>query len=148
MKKFMFSLQKLLDYQEQLFDAERAVLADMRAVLARLERELEDMIADRQARTAGYREKAAQGMAAIEMETHKNYLTMLDFSIKQKIQQIEMQKVVIDKQMEKVRQAKLEIATMEKLKERKLEEYNYAANKAHDLFIEEFVSHVRAAGAD
>jgi len=145
MKKFTFSLQKLLDYNEQLFDIERAVLADMRAVLAQMERELEDMSAERQNRRDKFREKAAKGMPAVEMETHKNYLIMLDFTIRQKIQQIEMQKVVIDKQVEKVRQAKLEISTMEKLKERKFEEYNYAANKAHELFIEEFVSNARAA---
>ncbi|MCL2579660.1 MAG: flagellar export protein FliJ [Oscillospiraceae bacterium] len=145
MKKFAFSLQKLLDYKEQIFDIERSVLADMRAVLARLEQELTEMKDDQAARAGELRQKMMKGIPAIEMETHKNYLTMLDFSIKQKIQQIEMQKTVIEKQAEKVREAKIDISTMEKLKERKLEEYNHAVSKAEEIFIEEFVNNANLA---
>lgn len=147
MKKFAFSLQKLLDYKEQMFDIEMTVLADMRAVLTRLEQELAEMKDDQNSRAAQLRQKMMRGIPAIEMETHKNYLTMLDFSIKQKAQQIEMQKVVIDKQADKVREAKIEISTMEKLKERKLEEYNHAAGKAEEIFIEEFVANANMAKA-
>ena len=144
MKKFAFSLQKLLNYKEQLFDAELTILADMRAALAKMEDELADMNAERATRTSDFCQKAAKGIPAIEVEMHKNYLTMLDFSIRQKQQQIEMQSKAIDKQAEKVRQAKMEISTMEKLRERKLEEYNHAASKAEELFIEEFVTNAKA----
>lgn len=147
MKKFSFSLQKLLDYKEQLFDAERRALADMRAALARMEQEREDMSAERATRTADFCQKAARGIPAVEVETHKNYLTMLDFSIRQKNQQIELQNQAIDKQADKVREAKLEISTIEKLRERKLEEYNYAASKEEELFIEEFVTNTKAVKA-
>ena len=147
MKKFAFSLQRLLNYKEQIFDIERTVLADMRAILAGLEQELADMRAQQAQRSHELRQKAARGISAVEMETHKNYLTMLDFSIRQKMQQIEMQKAAIDKQADKVREAKIEISTMEKLKERKLEEYNHALSKAEELFIEEFVSNARAVEA-
>lgn len=147
MKKFSFSLQRLLGYKEQLLDAERAVLADMNAVLNRLIAERDDMQRQQAERCELLRQKALEGMSAIEMETHKNYLTALDFSIRQKKQQIEMQRAAIDRQTDKVREVKLEISSMEKLRERKLEEYNYTAAKEEELFIEEFVSYAKATEA-
>lgn len=147
MKKFSFSLQKLLNYKEQVFDAEMTTLAEMRAVLATLEGELADMQTERKTRYADFTSRAARGIAAIEMETHKNYITMLDFATKQKQNQIEMQQRAVDKQAEKVFECKMEISTMEKLREKKLEEYNSMVAKAEEIFIEEFVTNSKALKA-
>jgi hypothetical protein len=38
----------------------------------------------------------------------------------------------------------MEIQTIEKLKENKLDEYNYLDRKEQELFIEEFVSNTKA----
>ncbi|MDR2908267.1 MAG: flagellar export protein FliJ [Oscillospiraceae bacterium] len=147
MKKFSFSLQRLMGYKEQILDVEITVLADMNAALNGFLAELSELESQHEQRGALLREKARAGISAVELETHKNYLTSLDFSIKQKKQQIKMQRMAIDKQMDKVREAKVEISTMEKLREKKLEEYNYAARKAEELMIEEFVSFSRTAEA-
>lgn len=144
MKKFSFSLQKLLDYREQMLEAERTILADMNAILNGLIQEREELQQQQTDRSAQLRELTAGGISAMEMETHKNYLTMLDFTIRQKRQQIELQRRAIDQQTDKVREAKIEISTMEKLRERKLEEYNYGVQKAEEQMIEEFVSNARA----
>jgi flagellar biosynthesis chaperone FliJ len=60
------------------------------------------------------------------------------------MKQIALQQEAVERQMEKVREAKLEISSIEKLRERKLEEYNYLDNKAQEQFIEEFVSTAKA----
>jgi len=146
MKKFSFSLQRLLDYKEQVLDIERAVLAEMNAVLRTLEAELEAFGRERAKRIAKLREKAAEGIPAIEMEAHKNFLTALDFAIKNKVRQIKLQSAAADKQQGKVLEVKAEISAMEKLRGRKLDEYNYKSQKADELFIEEFVSHIRCSG--
>jgi flagellar FliJ protein len=143
MKKFSFSLQKLLNYKEQVLDIERTTLADMNAVLAGFVAELELLGAQRAHRVDEFREKSKTGMAAIEMDVHKNFLTSLDYSVKQKKQQIRLQRAAVDKQQSKVREVKIEISTMEKLRERKLEEYNFKNQKAEEIFIEEFVSYGR-----
>jgi len=145
MKKFSFSLQKLLHYKEQVLDVERTVLADMNAVLNALTAERDKMTCERGERVRWLRKKTASGIAAIEMESHKNFLTSLDFAIKNKEQQIKLQRAAVEKQQDKVREVKVEISTMEKLRERKLEEYNYKAQKADELFIEEFVSYGKSA---
>jgi flagellar FliJ protein len=148
MKKFSFSLQKLLDYKEQVFESERNILVEMNAMLARLQSELEQMRAEHMKRVQEFNEKAAQGILPAEMQTHKYYLVVLDEDIRNKIQQIEMQEKAIDKQMDVVREAKMEISSIEKLKEKKLEEYTYLSGKADEQFIEEFISNQRASAVD
>lgn len=145
MKKFNFSLQKLLNYKEQLLENEKNILGDMRALLTKMEEECELLKAERILRVAEYNRQAADGILPSEIQRHKVYLKALDESIEQKLLQIEMQKHAVDKQMDVVRAAKVEISTMEKLKEKKLEEYNYISSKADESFIEEFISNQRAA---
>lgn len=148
MKRFSFSLQKLLDYKEQLFDIERTILGDMRAALNRMLEELENLKKEHTDRSRAFNEKAAAGTSVQEIELHKVYMRMIDYNIEQKIMQIDLQRRAIDKQTDKVREAKIEISTMEKLKERKIDEYNYKAMKADELFIDEFVNNKRAASQE
>lgn len=144
MKKFAFSLQRLLDYTRQLLDIERATLADMNAVLRNFRSELELMKAEYARRAAEFEQLKTEGMTPLDMRTHVNYLRKLDEDIHDKTVQIEMQQKVVDKQTDKVRGVNIEISTMDNLRERKLEEYNYLDNKEQELFIEEFVSNKKA----
>ena len=52
-----------------------------------------------------------------------------------------------EKKREEVVEAKKETSSIEKLKERKLEDYNKAVLKSDEQFIEEFVSSTRANAA-
>ena len=147
MKKFAFTLQRLLDYKEQVFEAERNILVEMNAVLARLYAELSAMREELAARVSAFNAKAAQGILPAEIQAHKYYLVVLNEGIRSKEAQIEMQQQAVDRQMDTVREAKLEISTMEKLRDKKLEEYQYLVTKADEQFIEEFVSNQRAVSA-
>lgn len=144
-KKFGFSLQKLLSYKEQVFDIERSVLGDMQAVLQRLRSELADLQREHVLRAGEYSRMISEGTTPPEMERHKNYMMQVDLAIRQTEKQIELQQLAVEKQMDKVRECKIEISTMEKLREKKLEEYNYLESKAQELFIEEFVGNARAS---
>jgi flagellar FliJ protein len=144
MKRFAFSLQRLLDYRGQVLEAERATLAEMNAVMRRFVQELADLKAEWARRTVELTELAQRGTVSHELQRHSNYLRVLDEEIFNKQVQIEMQQKVIDRQEERVRETKMEIQTIEKLKENKLEEYNYLDRKEQELFIEEFVSNTKA----
>lgn len=146
MKKFSFSLQRLLDYTEQTLDIERATLANMNAVLQGFINEREAMLREQRERIAEYGEQNARGTTPYDMSVHVNYLRTLEEAIHDKEAQIAMQRKVVEKQEDKVRQVKMEISTMEKLRENKLEEYNYRDNKEQELFIDEFVSYGKAVG--
>lgn len=147
MKKFSFSLQRLLNYTEQVLDTERATLGDMNAVLRGFQNELADMLNERASRITEFSEKNSQGTTPLTLEMQNNYIKSLDEDIFNKQNQIIMQKKVISKQEDKVRETKMEISTMEKLREKKIEEYNYLDNKEQELFIEEFVSNKNVSQA-
>lgn len=137
-------MQRLLDYTEQLLDVERATLSDMNAVLRGFINELETMQAERVRISREYAEKNAAGTTPTDMEMYRNYIRNLDEEIFNKESQIEMQRRVVSKQEDRVREVNMDIKTMENLRERKLEEYNYLDNKEQELFIEEFVSNAKA----
>ncbi|HHY53623.1 MAG TPA: hypothetical protein GX499_10355 [Clostridiales bacterium] len=127
-----------------MLEAERVVLSDMNAILAKLMEEQSEMRRQREERKKLLDRLCAAGITALEMETHKNFLLALDFSLKQKAQQIALQRQAIYRQMEKVRDVKLEISTIEKLRERKQEEYDYLAHKEEEQLIEEYVTTSKA----
>lgn len=143
-KKFQFSLQKLLNFKEQVFETERNILAEMRVVLARLQSERTDMENDHKLRSIELKRVLAEGVAAIELARHKSFIRLVEESIEQKTRQINLQQQAIDKQADKVREAKIEISTIEKLKEKKYEEYLYKEGKEQEQFVEEFVNTQKA----
>lgn len=144
MKKFSFSLQRLLDYTEQVLDIERATLADMNAVLRGFVEDLENLKNEYSRRSREHSEVMMEGTTPLDLEMRRNYLIALDERIHNKKVQIEMQRRVVEKQTDKVRDTKMEISTMEKLRENKLEEYNALDQKEQELFIEEFVSNAKS----
>lgn len=144
MKKFAFSLQRLLNYTEQLLDIERATLADMNAVLRGFMDDLDELTSEYARRSREYSEVMIEGTTPLDLEMRRNYLIALDERIHNKKVQIEMQRRVVEKQTDKVRDTKIEISTMEKLRENKLAEYNALDQKEQELFIEEFVSNEKA----
>jgi flagellar FliJ protein len=146
MKRFAFSLQRLLDYKEQLFDIERGILAEMNVVLNEMRSHLADLQTELRRSSDELNEKYQTGITALEIGSHKVYLTSVGESIVEQQHHIEMQMEAIDRQADKVREAKIEISTIEKLKEKKLEEYNYQAQKEEELFIDEFVRYQSATG--
>lgn len=144
MQKFQFSLQKLLNYKEQVFDVERGILTEMNARLNELLAELEAMRAELRRSGDELTRKYAEGITSLEIARHKTYLAAVGDDIVLKEQEIALQRQAIDRQTDKVREAKIEISTMEKLKEKKLEEYTYLENKMQEQFIEEYVSTQKA----
>ena len=145
MKKFQFSLQKLLNYREQLLNIEMGTLNNMYARLRALQDELEAIENGLVAANEGFKRRTAEGILAMQMVSHNAYIESLHDDILTKNNQISLQQQAIDRQMDKVREAKIEISTMEKLKERKIEEYQYLEMKEQELFIEEFVSNKSAS---
>lgn len=146
MKKFSFSLQRLLDYRKQMLDLERSKLANVNAALRSFEDELAAFKDERVRRARDYQDAIIEGLTPLDMEIYRNYLRTLDDNIFHKGVQVDMQRKVVEKQMDKVRETNMEITIMEKLKENRLAEYNYLDQKEQELFIEEFVTNKKVTG--
>lgn len=84
--------------------------------------------------------KRERGMAINDIRTYENYLEALRIKIIQKKQLLEELMAEEEKKREQVVEAKKETSSIEKLKERKITEYNKQAQKEEERFIEEFVA--------
>ena len=83
--------------------------------------------------------KRERGMAINDIRTYENYLESLRLKIIQKKNLLERLLEEEEKKREQVVEAKKETASIEKLRERKLMEYDKQVQKEEERFIEEFV---------
>lgn len=139
MKKFKFSLDKLLNYKEQILDKEKNELSALRHKKQSAEEELSEVRNHLKVSNQNYIEKSQAGMSAQDMVVSKRYLNSLTDKIFQLEKIIEIYEEKIQKQLIVVIEATKEVNTIQKLEEKQLEEYNTAVRKADENFIQEFV---------
>ena len=139
MKKFKFSLDKLLNYKEQILDKEKNELSALRHKKQSAEEELLEVKNHLKVSNQNYIEKSQAGMSAQDMVVSKRYLNSLTDRIFQLDKIIAIYEEKIQKQLLVVIVATKEVNTIQKLEEKQLEEYNTAVRKADENFIQEFV---------
>ncbi|MBP1542661.1 MAG: flagellar export protein FliJ [Oscillospiraceae bacterium] len=146
MKKFQFSLQKLMDFREQELDRQKNTLSALRGELFRIEEataELRRKVADE---SAQLERVCAEGAQAVEISMRKRYIVTLQQEIHSREEQAALKKLEIDKQLGVVVEATKDVKTLEKLEEKQLEEYKALETKENEQFIEEFVSGAAVRG--
>ena len=140
MKKFQFTLQKLMDFREQELDRQKNALAvlqgDLKRIMDRRE-ELSAMVARYSSELVA---SGAAGVSAAEMAMRKRYIVTLQQEIHECEQRAFLKQQEIEKQLAVVVDATKDVKTLEKLEEKQFEEYKAAEGKENELFIEEFVS--------
>lgn len=149
MKKFYFSLQKLMDFREQELDRQKNALSMLQAELRRIE-EARELLTEKVAEQSEQLERVCRlGSTALDIAMRKRYIVTLQQEIHVKEQMAADKRVEIEQQLSVVVEATKDVKTLEKLEEKQLEEYNHAAAKENEQFIDEFVSGqtVRAANA-
>lgn len=147
MKKFHFSLQKLKDFREQELDRQKNALSMLQAELQRIE-EARELLVEKVAEQSEQLERVCRlGSTALDIAMRKRYIVTLQQEIHVKEQMAADKRAEIEQQLSVVVEATKDVKTLEKLEEKQLEEYNHAAAKENEQFIDEFVSGqtVRAA---
>lgn len=141
MKKFQFSLQRVLEYQEHICQNEKELLALLRVQLAEL-LQIEYSLKTKLLMCRNeYLTESKKGITAIEAAIALAYMHELRDQIAvQKVKIVDKEKE-IEKQTGKLVEAQKEKKKYEKLKESKLLLYTIKDRKAQELFIEEFVAY-------
>ncbi len=140
MKKFRFTLDKLLDYKGQLLEKEKNDLAALNLRRAETQEEIELLESELHRAQDSFNEKAARGIAATDMMVFANYQKGLRIKIEDARKELcEIEKEV-ERQTGVVVEASKEVSSLEKLEEKQLEEYKFRAAKAEESFIEEYVN--------
>lgn len=146
MKKFTFTLQKLMDFREQELDRQKNTLGLLRVELQRIYDETDELRTKIAQHSEELEELCFNGAQAFEISIRKRYIVSLQQEIHAKEQQALLKQQEIEKQLGVVVEATKDVRTLEKLEEKQLEEYKAAATKENESFIEEFVSNASARG--
>lgn len=140
MKKFQFTLQKLMDFREQELDRQKNALAVLQGDLKKIQDRREELVAQVVQYSNDLVAAGSAGVSAAEMAMRKRYIVTLQQEIHECEQRAVLKQQEIDKQLSVVVDATKDVKTLEKLEEKQLEEYKAAEGKENELFIEEFVS--------
>lgn len=140
MKKFHFSLENVLKYKNQILDSlkmEHAILLDK---VRSQEKLIERMQQEYESYNQKLNEKNATGITTIELRQYKQYLHTLEDKIKKQFVFLEEIKIKEQEKKEQVVEIKIETASFDKLKEKRLMEYRKVEQKEEELRVDEMIS--------
>lgn len=140
MKKFQFSLSKVLDYKDQVLEKEKNHLANLHAKKARVDQCIDNFQAEFEAVNQRFMKETAQGISVIQIKTFEFQLQSIRLQIKQLKNEQNALAQSIEKQIQVVIQASQEVTGLDKLEEKQRMEYNIEQAKGHEAQIAEFVS--------
>lgn len=147
MKKFRFSLETVLDYKQQALDSLRAEHAAILARVRAQEQVIEDLEEEHRQADADFTRRKLEGINIVDAMSYEQYLRSLEQKLREEYQKLERLRHMEDQKRAQVVEARKETATIEKLREHKLDSYRKAEQKAEEQRIEEFVSTARAMAA-
>ena len=127
MKKFQFTLQKLMDFRQQELDRQKNTLSALQADLQRIYAEKEQLIKQVEEFSAELETVCRQGAQAFEISVRKRYIVTLQQEIHAKDTSAARKQEEINKQLGVVVEATKDVRTLEKLEEKQLEDYKAAA---------------------
>lgn len=140
MKRFSFSLDRMLRYKRSLYEEARNELARLRAERAALEQRRDETRRQLLELDVEFRRKAAGGVQMDEVNAYNYYRQSAEYLIEQLGVQIAAKEVEIERQLEVVVQLDKDVKSLEKLREKKWEEYQAEAAREESERILELVS--------
>lgn len=146
MKKFKFALDTVLSYKQQVLDALEAEHAAAMAKVHEQERVLDAVWQEYRDCNAEYRAKKAEGLSITEAMIYESSLRSGELHIQRETNKLEKLQEEAEKKREEMVEAKIDTSSLEKLKDKKLEQYRKDEQKDQELLVDEFISSTRAAG--
>jgi flagellar FliJ protein len=140
MKKFSFPLDTVLNYKDQALDNLKSEHAQIIALVAQQEQKVIGLTEQRRAACVRFQEETHCGMAVNVMREYECYITYMQQRILLEEGTLKKLRKKEELKRNEVVEARKEKTSIEKLKEKKLEQYNKEVLRSEELFIEEFVS--------
>ena len=147
MKKFRFSLETVLDYKQQALDSLRAEHGAILAQVRAQEQAVQALEEEHRRADDEFTQRKLEGINVLDALNFEQYLRAVERRLQTEHQKLEALERQEEKKRSQVVEARKETATIEKLKEHKLEDDRKAVQKSEETMIEEFVSTTRAMAA-
>ena len=140
MKKFKFTLGRMLDYKDQLLDEEKNKLALLRKKKQEIDDHIESLLRELDKISVTMRQEQERGITAFQLLSYESQRTNIRRQIEQLKKEQALAKLEVKRQVQVVVQATQQVSKLDKLQDKQLEEYRKMVMKAEELEIEEFVS--------
>ena len=139
MKKFRFPLDIVLEYRRQVQDSLQVELGAAAAEVRRQEQVLENARRRYADINREYREKAALGLSIAELRGYETGLKVQQGVIARELAQLETLRRRMEAKRQELVSAKLDVSSVEKLREKKLQAYVKDVEKSEEQFIDDLV---------
>ena len=147
MKKFQFSLESVLGYKQQVLESLQNEHAILIQKMRQQEERLRQMEESYRAWNEEFRQAEMEGITVAEVMRYESGLRFWEKEIAQQRQTVLQCQREVEQKRREVVAARQETASLEKLREKKQEEYRKAVQKGEELFIEEVVAAQKAMAA-
>ena len=140
MKRFEYRLETVLDYKTQVLDNLKTEHA---AIMQNVNKKQEQIRSLKQELTGYESEFDEVKVAGATIETYRLFdmcIGRMEQIIDEEKERLQVLRRQEDAKKQEVIEAKVDTSRYEKLKDRKLREYQKAVAKADEIFVEEFVS--------
>lgn len=148
MKKFRFPLDIVLEYRRQVQDSLQVELGAAAAEVRRQEQILDAARRRYADINREYREKAAMGLSIAEMRGYETGLKVQQGVIARELTQLETLRQRVEAKRKELVSAKLDVSSVEKLREKKLQSYVKDMEKSEEQFIDDLVGARSNSGRD
>ncbi len=145
MQKFQFKLESVMSYKNQVLETEKNEHAKALAEVRRKEEVISSLKFRYKEVNDEFNAKKKSGITILEGNIFIATLDGIDRELKKAHLLLEKYKLIEEEKRQIMLATKIETASLEKLKEKKYEEYLEGVKKSEELFIEEFVSQQRVA---
>ncbi len=145
MKKFTFSLEKVLSFKQQILNVKLNELALFQMQLSELEKEIDDLNNKFIDTNRKMVEEMQIGLNSNDISIYKTYFNTLNQKIQKYIEDKRQLLEVIAQKRADIVLANSEISGLEKLRDKQLDEYLKNKQKSDELAMDEYVNQVRSS---
>ena len=147
MKKFSFSLSKILDFKDQTLSIKQNELALLMEKLRTIEKQIDDLKLELTLNNNQMVEKMAEGINQNEILIYKTYFSVLNIKIQNLLRNKATLAQSISRKKEEIIAINTEISGLEKLRDKQFEEYMKSVQKLEEQNIESFIQQTQATAS-
>ena len=140
MKKFVFSLERMLNFQSQNLEKEMGILGRMTAERDALEAQKRDMAEKAAGVQADIARREAEGTTIFMLKACFSILESARNQLEEMEEELRLLQAGLERQRQIVTEASREVKKLEKLKEKQIEEYHRGEAKEKQETIAEHVA--------
>lgn len=144
MKKFIFSLEKVLNVKQQMLEVKKGEIAQVNTKIKEIENEEERLKLEFHDYDTKMRLELERGTSPQNVMTYKVYFNSLIKKEKELAKEKEVQKEILKQKREELILLNSEILGIEKLEEKQRAEYEKEARKTQERNIEEYINQISA----